>query len=442
MKITKRYILPASLVFIFIGVWIYKINSNDLSKNFKNSSASISIRCSSLTDKNLVTSKCLARFSNKEITISGELFFKILEFSLLSPGEYPLRELSNMMFFEKDIMKMNDENDRNLSMLKARVSKLLKLLNLINGRIDKKNWQSEFGNNLSNQLPVMVKVQNHNNLIRKLIAELKSSGDIVINDHLNAQSCIATSILVSYFDNTLPSLEFSLINDGNFIMGKTELYRGQYEVQHKVILTKEFELSKFEITQADWMKVMGYNPSYFNSDAFCADDFVIINGEKLCPKNPVESISVSEIMIFLDRLNSMDSNYQYRLPTEAQWEYASLDSSIKQVLDEDNCGDLCKHSWFYRNSEQRTHRVGTLKISSNGLYDMFGNVFEFTNDYFSQFDHSTQTDPIGGSTRPWKIIKGGGWNTAFKALHSSYRSYFHEDYKSSRIGFRVLRIKK
>jgi formylglycine-generating enzyme required for sulfatase activity len=144
---------------------------------------------------------------------------------------------------------------------------------------------------------------------------------------------------------------------------------------HRVQITKEFEIGKYEVTQAQWQAVMGTNPSTMKGD-----------------DRPVESISKQEVQEFLNKLNARNDGYRYRLPTEAEWEYAARAGSKESYWSR-----LDDIAWYAGNSEDETHPVGKKKPNAWGLYDMQGNVREIVSDWYGSnyYNNSPAADPTG-----------------------------------------------
>ena len=181
------------------------------------------------------------------------------------------------------------------------------------------------------------------------------------------------------------------IAPGEFMMGCVEGDKDCLEDEvptHKVRLTKGFELGKYEVTQAQWEAVMGpdSNPS-----------------ETRVPKNPVDSVNKAEIHAFLDKLNAQNDGYKYRLPTEAEWEYAARAGAPDPPR-----ASLGDYAWFADNSDDESHPVGLKKPNAWGLYDMLGNVREWVDDRAAYYDYAplpeVSVDPKG----PQPGGRGGG----------------------------------
>ena len=226
-------------------------------------------------------------------------------------------------------------------------------------------------------------------------------------------------------------MTFQLIRAGTFTMGSPtdELFRGSDETQHEVTLSKDFYIQTTEVTQGQWKAVMGSNPSYFSD---CGDD---------CP---VEYVSWNDIQEFIEKLNEMEGTDKYRLPTEAEWEYACRAGSTTAFangdITETGCGydpNLDQMSWYCGNSDDKTHPVAQKEPNDWGLYDMHGNVREWCQDWYGDYPTDPVTDPSGPSSGTYRVIRGGGWFSYARHCRSADRLSF--DPAVLNFGFRVAR---
>lgn len=170
---------------------------------------------------------------------------------------------------------------------------------------------------------------------------------------------------------------------------------------------KDYEIGKYEVTQAEWLAVMGSNPSKFSN---CGDT---------CP---VEKVSWDEVQSYILKLNARTGK-QYRLPTEAEWGYACYGGSQSEYCGVHNVDAV---AWSDGNSKEKTHPVGQLQANGYGLYDMSGNVMEWTNDCWE-----------GNCTQ--RVFRGGSWNNAPRDTRASFRIRFGTAIRNSSGGFRLAR---
>ena len=231
-------------------------------------------------------------------------------------------------------------------------------------------------------------------------------------------------------------MEFVKIPAGDFMMGCSpddSNCKNDEKPQHQVRITKPFEMGKYEVTQAQWKAVMNANESAIVGD-----------------NNPVENVTRAEAIEFANRLNMRNDGYRYRLPTEAEWEYAARAGTkgAYYAAPEDI-------AWFEKNSNDESHAVGSKKPNAWGLYDMLGNVREWTADTYSAtyYAASPVDDPPGapantGLAPPGRgtpgvalpVIRGGGWPNPADSLRVSERyHYFGPTLRTSDIGFRLVR---
>jgi formylglycine-generating enzyme required for sulfatase activity len=220
-------------------------------------------------------------------------------------------------------------------------------------------------------------------------------------------------------------MEFVLIPAGTFTMGVEESRPDEKPVT-KVTLTKPFYFGKYEVTQAQWQAVMGSNPSYYK-------------GTNL----PVEQVSWNAAQGFLTNLNERVSGYHFRLPSEAEWEYACRAGSTTQYSFGDGDTALPEYGWFTGNGERKTHPVGEKKPNAWGLYDMHGNVWEWCQDWYAPYPGGEVTDPTGPATGATIVMRGGSWSHGSRDLWSSFRfGRFNRNFPFRSVGFRVVAVVK
>lgn len=216
------------------------------------------------------------------------------------------------------------------------------------------------------------------------------------------------------------SSKFAQICPGTFMMGSpnSEAARNSGEgPQHQVTISKSFEMQTTEVTQWQWRVVMRSNPSYFE-------------GFDL----PVEQVDWDDAQVFIGKLNNLGDGYRYRLPTEAEWEYAARAGTTGPYA-----GDLGAMAWYDPNSGGTTHPVGTKAPNAWGLYDMHGNAWEWTQDWYGDYSASAVTDPVGPCSGSRRVLRGGGWNLESHACRSAYRRNGSPGLRGDSLGLRLLR---
>jgi len=243
-------------------------------------------------------------------------------------------------------------------------------------------------------------------------------------------------------------MEFVYIQAGSFIMGCGETDNeclSDEKPQHPVTLTKPFFLGKTPVTQEQWKAVMGSEPSVFKG-----------------AKHPVENVSWHEAQEFIRRLNGIEGTNNYRLPTEAEWEYAARAGiATKFPFDPDRAAD---HAWYWINAGESTHPVGKKSPNLWKLSDMFGNVWEWTHDWYGErwyqatlesfhnappgskkqknplpdLKGATATNPTGPAEGTARVLRGGSWNNDLRYLRAAHRNAWTPNYKNSNTGFRLL----
>ena len=231
----------------------------------------------------------------------------------------------------------------------------------------------------------------------------------------------------------ITGMDMIWIEPGEFMMGSPSGFLGiggedgryKDETQHKVILSQGFYLGKHEVTQGQWQKVMGNNPSHFKD---CGST---------CP---VEQISWDGAQSFIQKLNSQtDNRYGYRLPTEAEWEYACRSGKQERY-----CGGEAENTlaWYWNNSDEKTHPVGQKASNHWGLYDMSGNVWEWVQDWYDyDYPNNTVTDPQGASGGSYRVGRGGSWRRSARYLRAAARSYNSPGAQNYNLGFRLARTR-
>ena len=212
------------------------------------------------------------------------------------------------------------------------------------------------------------------------------------------------------------------VEGGTFMMGATSEQGSDAldweKPAHQVTLSS-FSICKYEVTQEEWEAVMGSNPSSFK-------------GMKL----PVEKVSWDDCQTFIRKLNQMTGK-QFRLPTEAEWEYAARGGSKScgyKYAGGDNLGSV---AWYTDNSGSKTHEVGKKQPNELGLYDMSGNVWEWCQDWYGKYGSSSQTNPKGPSSGSRRVRRGGSWGDDAGYCRVSNRSGGTPVYRGNGLGLRL-----
>ena len=159
----------------------------------------------------------------------------------------------------------------------------------------------------------------------------------------------------------------------------------------------------------------------------------------MCPNNPVERVSWNDAQTFIGKLNGQEGQYTYRLPTEAEWEYAARAGSTGPYS---VSGAVEGFGWYRANSGGKTHPVAQLKPNRLGLYDVHGNVWEWVADWYGVYPSSDVTDPTGPASGSDRVIRGGGWYGGAQNLRSASRFSIGPVYRLSDVGFRLVRTPK
>lgn len=224
------------------------------------------------------------------------------------------------------------------------------------------------------------------------------------------------------------------IEAGSFVMGspETEAGRRSDELQHEVIITKPYYIQSTPVTQKQWQAIMGEAPAKFSE-----------NGDD----RPVEGITWNRCQEFIKRLNSQGEGH-YRLPTEAEWEYACRANSLTPFPNGDISKLFCDYDpnldalgWYCYNADNQTQPVGLKEPNSWGLYDMHGNVSEWCQDWYGEYAQTRETDPQGPRSGAEKVVRGGSWLASAKNCRSASRFKWPPNSRTNLhiIGFRLVR---
>lgn len=257
-----------------------------------------------------------------------------------------------------------------------------------------------------------------NNLrIRRGMAGFALAGFLLIRGSLLGQ--VMTKSEIGLYVNA----QMVRVEGGSFNMGcpwsEGENCEDDERPVQKVTLNA-FSISKVEVTQRLWQSVMDNNPSYFPS----------------CPECPVEQVSFVDVQQFLERLNHLTGS-SYRLPTEAEWEFASRGGGKSSGTKFSGSNDVNQVGWFWDNSQNSTHPVGQKGANELGLFDMSGNVWEWCQDWYGTYTSKPQANPVGSASGTYRVIRGGAWNYHEGGCRNSCRYSFFPDKRGMSLGFRL-----
>jgi formylglycine-generating enzyme required for sulfatase activity len=221
------------------------------------------------------------------------------------------------------------------------------------------------------------------------------------------------------FTSPATGAQFVLIAPDTFLMGDEES-----SSRHRVTITKPFYMQTTEVTQGQWKKIMGDNPSIFKN---CGES---------CP---VENISWLMAQAFIRKINQIERTDKYRLPSEAEWEYACRAGTTTKYSFGNGIDELSDYAWYNKNSDNRTHPAAQKKPNAWGLYDMHGNVWEWCMDWQNDNPSNAATDSRTTSYAQHRVMRGGSWPNNPATLTSAFRGQDYPVVQSHDIGFRIVR---
>jgi formylglycine-generating enzyme required for sulfatase activity len=210
---------------------------------------------------------------------------------------------------------------------------------------------------------------------------------------------------------------------GTFMMGSDSAESLPDEKPVHQVTLSGFKIGKYEVTQTEWVTVMGSNPSDFQKDRLALN----ARGDRL----PLDNVTDENIFVYIEKLNQATGK-KYRLPTEAEWEYACRGGTLG-----DRYGELDAIAWYMSNSENRTHDIGGKAPNAFGLFDMLGNVFEWTNDWYGPYAAEAVTNPTGPEMGGHRCVRGGSFMQEALAARASHRDMHNPQHHSDPLGFRL-----
>jgi len=239
------------------------------------------------------------------------------------------------------------------------------------------------------------------------------------NYHFSKNRSLATE-----FVDPVTQMEFVLIDGGTFMMGDIHGEGIENELPLHEVTVSPFYMAKYPVTQAQWLTIMPKNPSAFKGNL-----------------RPVEQISWIDAQVFIRKLSDLSKRegHIYRLPTEAEWEYAARSKGREEIY---AGGDQVEFlAWINKNSKGATHPVGEKKPNGCGLFDMSGNIWEWCQDIFDEnaYTHHGRQNPVIISEGTNRVIRGGSWNQDAWSARCARRMAFQEDFYGPGLGFRLLK---
>lgn len=259
---------------------------------------------------------------------------------------------------------------------------------------------------------------------RMLEKQQSEASNLTFSEVFQPQSLIPrTGELSDSISNSI-GMEFVLITpftQGAGFRIPKPFIMGNPASKYSVTLNRQYYLQKHPVTQAQWRMVMGKNPSFFQDNE----------------KQPVEHVSWKNVQEFIKRLNVLREGH-YRLPTEAEWEFACRANQASAYFFGNDPAKLGDYAWYQQNSEGRTHPVGSRQPSPFGLFDMYGNVWEWCQDYFGPYPADKVTEPKGPKEGSSRVLRGGSWMTEADRCQSFVRWQQPPETQSPQIGFRLL----
>ena len=275
---------------------------------------------------------------------------------------------------------------------------------------------------------VKLKASTPSNLQITLSKEAVAIQQNIVSQPAVAQQPVVQAPIANSDNITIPvkdgiSIDMVRVEAGTFTMGATAEMKKPMDHEkptHRVTLTNDYYIGKYEVTQALWQTVMGNNPSKFKGDNL-----------------PVEQVSWDDCQDFLSKLNRITGK-TFRLPTEAEWEYAARGGNKSRGYQYSGSNNLLDVAWFWDNSGCRTHAVGTKQANELGIYDMSGNVWEWCQDWYGAYSSSSLVNPTGANSGSYRVYRGGCWIKYAGDCRSSCRYYYKPDHRDSDLGLRLV----
>jgi len=275
---------------------------------------------------------------------------------------------------------------------------------------------------------VKLKASAPSNIQITLTKEAVAIQQNIVSQPAVAQQPVVQTPIANSDNITIPvkdgiSIDMVRVEAGTFTMGATaemEDTEDDEKPTHRVTLTNDYYIGKYEVTQALWQTVMGNNPSKFKGDNL-----------------PVEQVNWKDCQKFLSKLNRITGK-TFRLPTEAEWEYAARGGNKSRGYQYSGSNNLSDVAWYDDNSGNKTHAVGTKQANELGIYDMSGNVYEWCQDWYGKYNSSSQVNPTGANSGSFRVLRGGGWDGNDRCCRSLCRYIIEPDGRGDFLGLRLI----
>ena len=268
----------------------------------------------------------------------------------------------------------------------------------------------------------VAEVSNVNDAVQSIPSTSPSQSTTIISDNSSSTFVTSGASEISIPVKNGISIEMVKVEAGIFMMGATSEMKNPYSDEkpvHQVILSNDYYMGKYEVTQALWQTVMGSNPSYFKGDNL-----------------PIEQVSWNDCQEFISKLNGITGR-KFRLPTEAEWEYAARGGKQSNGYQYSGSSNISDVAWYEDNSGSTTHPVGTKQANELGIFDMSGNVYEWCQDWYGSYVGSPQTNPTGANSGSYRVFRGGSWRYELDFCRLSCRYSHTPSTRGSSLGFRL-----
>jgi formylglycine-generating enzyme required for sulfatase activity len=242
------------------------------------------------------------------------------------------------------------------------------------------------------------------------------------------------------FRFTVSLSPFVRVEGGTFMMGSNDKESDEKPV-HQVTVSS-FMISKYEVTQKEWRDVMGSNPSFFKGDDLPVESITWYDAVDYCNKR---SQKEGLTPCYSGSGTSISCNWSangYRLPTEAEWEFAAQGGTKSKGYTYSGSNDIGSVAWYDNNSGSTTHSVGGKSPNELGIYDMSGNVWEWCWDWYGSYASTSQNNPTGSTSGNYRVLRGGSWRRSGNYCRVAFRNYGDPGHGSINRGLRVLRATK